>query len=502
MTFEVTTEPQRFNEAADWFLKRQVLTGAEAAQLSAEAARRAFWIGGGLQLSQIQRVFDKLGKAVEDGTPFDEWRKQVRDELRNDAHAETVFRNATQRALNVGRWRQMREPGVLAFRPYWLFDGIDDSRQSPICRKCNGVILPADHAWWHTHTPQLHHRCRSSIRNLRRSEAQRRGITNVPPVDGADEGFGLSPEREPDWKPAPDKTDPALLRELEAKATKPRKQPPAPKEPPKEHDPKHWEAFYAEKYGDSATNVAWGRAMLERGLDRTPAEIIDQLDRLKSAGVPGDWVRLSDELGRLKQDKPLRKQLLLPRDQFAAMLTEHSRTIERGDVLDLGGPGAGDTRITEAKQFYSWMLDKAVRRPAGWRVSITEGLRAYATPLGDILEIGSEPTPVTVHELAHAIEFTDARALRRSLAFLEARTKGEALRSLRELTDTMAYGENERARPDKFVKAYIGKDYGGFGTEVTSMGYQALAGDRLLLKQMAERDPELLFFSLGQLAGR
>src|SRR5215207_2346988 len=167
MGFAVTAEPQRFPEAADWFIKRVVLTKDEAERLGSEAGRRAFWIGGGLQLQQIQRVFDKINKAVEDGTPFEEWRAQVRKELRNDGHAETVFRNATQRSLNAGRWRQMREPGVLAFRPYWLFDGIEDGRQSPICKKCNGVILPGDHAWWHSHTPLLHHRCRSSIRNLR-----------------------------------------------------------------------------------------------------------------------------------------------------------------------------------------------------------------------------------------------------------------------------------------------------------------------------------------------
>jgi SPP1 gp7 family putative phage head morphogenesis protein len=499
MSFDVTADPQRFEEAIDWFRTRTVLTKAEAERLGSEAGRRAFWIGGGLQLAQIQRVFDKLGTAIEGGTPFDEWRKQVKKDLRDDAHAETVFRNATQRALNAGRWRQMREPGVLAFRPYWLFDGIRDSRQSKICRRCNGVLLPADHPWWATHTPALHHRCRSSVRNLRRSEAQRRGITNVPPVDAADDGFGLSPEGEPEWKPDPKKTDPGLLKELERKKETPRPAAPRPSNPPKEHDPKHWEKKYRDAYGESAANVAWGRAMLERGIDRAPAEHIAELTRLQRAGVPGEFGRLIIDLRDFDANRPMRGQPMSAREQWAVMLSEHSLSINRGAMLEIDST---DRRIAEAKLFYAQLADASVRMPRGWKVIATPGARAYATPDRSLIELGGSGTPVAVHELAHAIEFADGRALQRSLAFLAARTRGERLQLLRDLVPGMPYGDNEYARPDQFVNPYTGKDYGSGATEVTSMGYQAIAGDTVLLTLLQTRDKEMLFFLLGQLAGR
>src|SRR5690606_31273387 len=127
MAWAVTADVERFDEAVDWFLARTVITGGQARDLDARAKAEAFWVGGGLQLSQIQRVFDSIAQAAERGEPFEEWRKRVRDELRNDAHAETVFRNAVQRQYNAGRWRQMTEPSVAKFRPYFMYDAILDS---------------------------------------------------------------------------------------------------------------------------------------------------------------------------------------------------------------------------------------------------------------------------------------------------------------------------------------------------------------------------------------
>lgn len=502
MTFQVTADPQRFPEAVDWFRKRVVLTKTEADQLGAEAGRRAFWIGGGLQLSQIQRVFDKVGKALEDGTPFDEWRKSVKSELRNDAHAETVFRNATLRSLNAGRWRQMREPGVLAFRPYWLFDGIKDSRQSRICRKCNGVILPADHAWWHTHTPLLHHRCRSSIRNMRRSEAQRRGITNVPPVDGADDGFGLSPEREPDWKPDPAKHDPALLKELNRKQEAGREKPTPPATPPVEHDVKHWESHYQKQYGEAAPAVAWGRTMLERGLDRSPAELRAELERLRKEGVPGEYGRMLVTLRRFDANRPLRGQALSAYQQHAVQLAEHSLSIQRGPGVAMGGSAKDDRRVREASKFYEQLADAKVVRPSGWVVQHTKRARAYASPSRRLIELGDDGTPTAIHEIAHAIEFSDVRALLRSVAFLKARAGKEKLVSL------VGHGgatAAERGWLDGFFVGYVGKDYGEKATEITSMGFQAMGGENSYLVRMVDPhkgDPEMLHFLLGQLAGR
>lgn len=221
MTWQVTADVLRFDEAVDFFLGRVVMTAAQVVALDADIQERAFWIGASLQLDQIQSVHDKITKAIESGEPFDDWRKRVRDTLTDDAHAETVFRNAAQKSYNAGRYRQMSDPDVLKFRPYWMFDAVLDSRTTQtICKPRDGVVLPAEHEFWQTATPPLHHRCRSSLRSLRESEAKRRGISKQAPDVDVPEGWGKAPTDDPIWKPDAAKLDKALNSELKRKAKK------------------------------------------------------------------------------------------------------------------------------------------------------------------------------------------------------------------------------------------------------------------------------------------
>jgi SPP1 gp7 family putative phage head morphogenesis protein len=499
VAWTITAEPARFHEACDWLLRRVVLTRAEVERLGAEAGRRAFWVGRGLELAQIQRVFDEINAALEKGESFADFRERVRGELRDDVHAETVFRNATQRAFNAGRYWQQHEPDVLRVRPYGLFDGIRDHRQSPICRQCHGTILPLDDPWWDTHTPLLHHRCRSSVRTLRRSEALRRGVTSLPPTIDAQKGFGLSPELEPEWRPDPEKHDRGLLNALDRKLDGPRAIQPAPKLSPKEHDPEHWEQQYEEQYGDAAKGLGWGRALYERALDRPAGEVVAELERLTDAGHPVMAQPAAANarvlLSGLDPTRPLRGSLGAELFRGLVALSEHTRTITPIARISL----SGSPLPPSARRFFELTLDRSVRWPSDWTVEQFGG-RSHADPNARALrvQIGAGPG-MFVHEIAHAIEFVDARALGRSRAFLRARTQGELLRPLAELDPGKLYLPDEWGRRDKFLRPYMGKDYGLIATEITSMGYEMMTVD---FQALAREDWEMALFLLGQLAGR
>lgn len=503
MAWSVTAEVGRFDEAVEWFQSRVVLTEEQALELDLDARQRAFWVGGGLQLTQVQRVFDEIGKALESGEPFEDWRKRVRTLLRDDAHAETVFRNAAQRAYSAGRWRQMTDPDVIKWRPYFMFDAVLDSRTTDICRPLDATVLPADHQFWQTHVPPLHHRCRSGIRSLRKADAERRGITNVPPAIDPDKGFGLPPNAQSVWKPDPAKFDPALRRELDAKeAREPKKKPKA----PPVHDPAYWEKQLEPTYGAAAPAVAWGRAMYERGLDRSAKEIVAELERLAELGVPGlrgarfpEFKRLGNR--RLRgtvtgADKELRG--------FVA-LAEHSLTIKRGTFPKVTGPGLpyGVQATRESEAFYDALLDRSVVRPSGLKLEIdpTTDRAGYFPGSKRVVLRDERDVPVAIHELAHAIEDFDARALARSRAFLKARTKGEKRELMSVLTGDSRYKPTEFGWADEFFDPYVGTDYGEMGTEITSMGYQRLA-EPLGLEGLAQEDWEMFQLVLGQLAGR
>src|SRR5690606_37608435 len=63
-----------------------------------------------------------------------------------------------------------------------------------------GIVLPADDEWWKTNVPPRHFNCRSTIRSLRKREAERirgerekEGLPNAPGGSKAQEGFGDEP---------------------------------------------------------------------------------------------------------------------------------------------------------------------------------------------------------------------------------------------------------------------------------------------------------------------
>jgi SPP1 gp7 family putative phage head morphogenesis protein len=501
MSWKVTAEPSRFSEAVDWFLARSVITKTEALRLDADARTRAFWIGGGLQLAQVQSVFDEISKALESGEDFKTWRKRVRNTLRNDEHALTVFRNATQRAYSTGRWRQMHEPDVLAARPYFMHDSVLDSRTTETCKKLDGIVLPAEHEHWKTHWPPGHHRCRRGVRSLRKADAEKRGITNVPPLLNDAPGFGLAPDAQGVWKPDPKKHDPALIRELDRKSKKERK-PKAPKETPKVHDPKYWEGQFEGQYGAAAPAVGWGRAMYERGLDRSAKEITDELLRLKNAGLPGLEVVNLQDIRSLPANQVLRGTTFSRTKEGRAFiaLAEHSLTIKRGTFPLLRREEA----LKKAKLFFDELLDQSVARPTGYTVKFRARARAYHSGSArQIVLSDRNGTPTAIHELGHAIEHVDTRAIARSRAFLKARAGNDKTRSLREMTGLSGYRSGERTWEDKFFDPYVGKDYGERATEITSMGYEKMSkAGGFGLASLAEKDPEMLDFLLGQLAGR
>lgn len=207
MGWAATADPERFDEAVEWFAARIPLTADMAAELAQYSRTRAFTISGVAQLDIVQQVYDSLLDAIGKGTPLDEWKDAIEEKLtnawgkRDSARLETIYRNSTQQALNAGRWREQNRPDIKALRPYGLFDAIDDGRTSEICKHWSDVVLPLDEFARRNAVPQLHHRCRSQIRNISEREAKRRGITTDPPTIKADDGFGEPPtesEFEPD----------------------------------------------------------------------------------------------------------------------------------------------------------------------------------------------------------------------------------------------------------------------------------------------------------------
>ena len=498
MPFAVTPDVQRYDEALDWFIRRTVMTAEEASRIGTYARRDAFWVGASLQAEQVQRVFDHITVALEKGESFADFRKRIASTLRNDAHAETVFRNATQKAYNAGRYQQMREPDVLRFRPYWLFDAILDSRTSEICQACKDTLLHADDPWWAGHIPPLHHRCRSSIRNLRKSEAEKRGLTLVPANPEIPGEWGAPPTKGSGWKPDLKKFDSKIAKELEKKASTPATAPPI-------FDLARWVDYYRSKYGVAANSVGWGRASMELGLDLPVKTVAKELKKLPATSGRKELLRAIEGL-----DGTLRSigGEIDPMRRAAAAVAGHLHSL--GERASAPLDGIQDNPASRrARKFFEAITGSGVKFPVGWTYQFANS-RAGMNYLKKFLRYrASEGT--LEHELGHTVESENENLGERAKTFLDRRAQGLKAKRLSELLGNSRYASNEIAIEDNFVNPYVGKVYdpkvfGGLtGTEITSMGVEALvAGSKApaRLSKLAQHDLEHLLFTLGQLSGR
>lgn len=118
--------------------------------------------------------------------------------------------------------------------------------------------------------------------------------------------------------------------------------------------------------------------------------------------------------------------------------------------------------------------------------------RSYQSA-GTVYMTTSAGERAVVHELGHALEYRDPEVHRKALEFLEGRTAGENAEWLGD-----DYDRRETTRRDKFISAYMGKDYGGRATEIVSMGMEYMYAKPA---RLAKEDPGYFDFMYNLLRG-
>lgn len=141
--------------------------------------------------------------------------------------------------------------------------------------------------------------------------------------------------------------------------------------------------------------------------------------------------------------------------------------------------------------------------PAGTNVlRLNAYNREYHVP-GSVAISKTTPTHTVIHELGHELESWDQNANARAHRFLSRRTRGEKAVKLRILSPGSAYESHEVAKPDKFLRPYIGKIYGNNtifdGTEIHAMGMEMLYANP---REVIEKDPDFFHFLYESCRGR
>ena len=185
-----------FQEAADYAASRSViLPEVYYSALVGIQRSQSVTVAGLASLAQIKWIIDLVRSVMDDGGTFKDFQSQVEagglDPMLSRARIDNIFRTNIQAAYSRGRYEQ--QINNTANRPYWMYDAINDSRVRPTHLAMDNTILHYSDPWWKTHYTPNGYQCRCTIISLTEAQAQKRGVSQLPPEDAdPDDGWDYS----------------------------------------------------------------------------------------------------------------------------------------------------------------------------------------------------------------------------------------------------------------------------------------------------------------------
>jgi uncharacterized protein with gpF-like domain len=133
---------------AKWF----DIWGAEHAQ--------AFTVAGSAEADILVDLRKAVDAAIANGETIQEFRKRFDEVIRKTGwsyhgkrgwRTSLIYETNVRNAYSAGRWNQMQ--AIKHRRPYFQYRHGDTRQPRPRHVAWDGLVLPADDPWWHTHWP-------------------------------------------------------------------------------------------------------------------------------------------------------------------------------------------------------------------------------------------------------------------------------------------------------------------------------------------------------------
>jgi SPP1 gp7 family putative phage head morphogenesis protein len=148
-------------------LKRKKIIGAHQFRIAeANIKATAFSVQKIERFNMLSDIKSSLIDAIDDGLSFGQWKNERMAQVfkahgttpLDPHHLETIFRTNLNSVYNLGRDQvALRSPYVEGFE----YAGVDDKRQTAICKSLDGTQLPKNDPRWSVITPPNHYNCRS-----------------------------------------------------------------------------------------------------------------------------------------------------------------------------------------------------------------------------------------------------------------------------------------------------------------------------------------------------
>ena len=158
-----------------------------------EQHAKGFMVAGAYKDDLLADFRTAVDKAITQGTTLEEFRKDF-DRIvsthgwsyngSRNWRSELIYSTNIRTAYAAGRWAQLTDPEQLQVLPYLTYKHGDSRVPRPDHLAWDGLTLPADDPWWHTHYPPCGWGCKCRVFGSTRSEyakAQQDGKGEAPP---------------------------------------------------------------------------------------------------------------------------------------------------------------------------------------------------------------------------------------------------------------------------------------------------------------------------------
>jgi len=492
-------------DGLDYFRAKGVKPSFDYRDVWREEHAAAFTVAKAMQADLLMDLREAVDSALERGETFDRFSKSLRPvlekqgwwgrremldpktgkvvdaQLGSPRRLLTIYNANLRTARAAGQWQRIQR----SRRTHpWLLYRIGPSKEHRLEHvQWNGVLLPVDDPWWLSHFPPNGWGCKCHVRQISQREHDRltrsgKVTTTAPPLSLREWVNKRTGETElvpsgidPGWGTNPGALRTAALKhqlKQKEKALDAALKRPLPPHPQRLTDLDDLLAAGASirrelakaRSADGKVDETAFRATLRERL----AQVRPMAALVKTAGggkgaalvksvskwLPDDWLRRSDEAGRLR--------------------------------VRFDGKGRG----------WAWTAKKTgpVRLAKYGVVDAAEGDGFLV-----VRDAGN-----ALHELMHRIQSVYPELDELFQALHRRRTAGEALVSLKALKPDRDYSPDELARPDNYLTPYQGREYADGGAlEVMTIAFEYALGRRGLLLDMLEKDREMLDLVLAVL---
>lgn len=183
-----------FEEAERFFRQKINIPTQRWDDLKRGEHARGFMIAGAQRDDMLCDFRAAIDKAIAQGTTLEEFRGDFDGIVSKHGwsyngsrgwRTRVIYDTNLRTAHAAGRYQQMTDPDVLAYRPYWRYRHGDSRRPRVQHLAWNGMVLAADDPWWSSHYPPNGWGCKCSVEPLSRRDLGRmgkEGPDQAPPI--------------------------------------------------------------------------------------------------------------------------------------------------------------------------------------------------------------------------------------------------------------------------------------------------------------------------------